>query len=216
MFHSDAVQAVGKMLVSFRSLGVTSLSLSAHKFHGPPGIGALIIDARDRLQPLLVGGNQEFGLRAGTEPVALIVGLAVALEWAVRDLSVTVSRVRDLTDCFIQGLRESAGPVIVNGSDERLCNTVNLLFPGVDAQAAVVALDLEGLACSTGSACSSGAPTPSPTLLAMGLDEHQVRSSIRFSLSRFTREADIERAVQLVANVMLRLRRAEALCPAVM
>jgi cysteine desulfurase len=206
LFHSDAVQAVGKMAVSFRSLGVTSLSFSGHKFHGPTGVGALVIDSRERLQPLLLGGHQEFGLRAGTEPVAQIVGLATALQMAVKDLPASVRKIRHLADCLVQGLREFTAPVIINGADDRLCSTVNVLFPDVDAAAAVVALDLEGLACSTGSACSSGAPTPSATLLAMGLDEQQVRSCVRFSLCRFTTEAEVARAVRIIARVVHRLR----------
>jgi cysteine desulfurase len=208
LFHSDAVQAAGKIALSFRSLGVTSLSISAHKFHGPAGVGALIIDSPHRLQPLLVGGHQEFGVRAGTEPVAQIVGLAAALALASRHLDASAARLRKLTRQLVERLQTTASPFTVNSPEHRLANTVNLLFHGVDAQAAVVALDLEGLACSTGSACSSGAPTPSPTLLAMGLNEQQARSSIRFSLSSSTSEADIVRSIPLIAKVIRRLRTA--------
>jgi cysteine desulfurase len=210
LFHTDAVQAVGKVPVSFRSLGVSSLSLSAHKFHGPVGVGALVVESPKGLHPLFRGGHQEFGLRAGTEPAAQIVGMARAMDLAVKNLDLNTGHIRDLAERFVDGLKQSVGPVIVNGSDCRLPHTINLQFPGVEAQAAVVALDLDGLACSTGSACSSGAPTLSPTLLAMGLDNKQARSSIRFSLSHLTTEQEIMRAVEIVSSVIVRLRRTPA------
>jgi cysteine desulfurase len=207
LFHSDAVQAVGKMAVSFRSLGVTSLSMSAHKFHGPAGVGALLVEAPNVIQPLVVGGHQESGRRAGTESVAAIVGMAKALELAVERLGATQEQVRRLADQFILGLQEHAAPVVLNGSERRLAGTINLQFPGIDARAAVIALDLEGLACSTGSACSSGAALASPALLAMGLNETAARSSIRFSLGQLTSESEIVTAIELISRVVGTLRR---------
>lgn len=203
VFHCDAVQAVGRMPVSFRSLGVNSVSLSAHKFHGPLGIGALIVDRKDLLQPAFTGGHQEMGLRPGTEPVALIVGMAKALEVATRHLDQDSQRIRQLRDYFEQGIRDRLNGAIVNvPAQSCIANTLNVRFPGLDAQAAVVALDLLGLACSTGSACASGAPTPSHALLAMGLSDQQARSSLRFSLSRLTSKADVECAIKLVTQVI--------------
>jgi cysteine desulfurase len=203
LFHCDAVQAVGRMPVSFRSFGVNSLSLSAHKFHGPLGVGALIIDRKDALQPSLTGGHQELGLRPGTEPVALIVGMAKALELAVQNLEQDSQRIRQFRDSFEQGLRDRLTGMTVNAPvRSRIANTLNVRFPNLDAQAAVVAFDLLGVACSTGSACASGAPTPSHALLAMGLTDEEARSSLRFSLSRLTTRSDLGRALELIAQVV--------------
>jgi cysteine desulfurase len=206
LFHSDAVQVAGKLPVSFKQLGVTSLSISAHKFHGPGGVGALVIESTRALNSILKGGNQEFGLRAGTEPAALIVGMAAALSVASKNLDTNERRLRHFSDQLTAGLRRLASPVIVNGPDHRLPHTVNLQFPQIDAQAAVIALDLAGVACSTGSACASGASTTSPTLLAMGLSREQARSSIRFSLSCLTTEQEIERAIEIISSVITKLR----------
>lgn len=203
LFHCDAVQAVGRMPVSFRSLGVNAISLSAHKFHGPLGVGALIVDRKDLLQPVLTGGHQEMGFRPGTEPVALIVGMAKALEVAAQRVEQDSPRICHLRDYLEQGLRHRLDRVIVNGpSHDRIANTVNVRLPSLDAQAAVVALDLLGLACSTGSACASGAPTPSHALLAMGLSEQEARSSLRFSLSRLTSRSDVDDALDLVTQIV--------------
>jgi cysteine desulfurase len=210
LFHTDAIQFAGKLPLSFHDLDVTSMSISAHKFHGPGGVGALIVKSTKAFHPVFAGGHQEFGVRPGTEPTGLIVGMAAALSLAVKNLEMNVIRMRNLANQLIEGLQRLARPVIMNGSDDRLPHTVNLQFPQVDAQTAVVALDLAGVACSTGSACASGAPTTSPTLLAMGLDREQARSSIRFSLSRFTTEQEIEQAITIIAKVVMKLRRPAA------
>lgn len=211
-FHTDAVQAVGRIPVSFRSLGVTSLSLSAHKFHGPIGVGALIVEKSDFLHPVLAGGHQERGFRPGTEPVPLVVGMARALERAIHELEETTSRLQRLQQFFVEGLREHLGSIFLNGpTQDRVPNTVNLRFPELDAQAAVLALDLLGLACSTGSACASGARTPSHTLLAMGLSEEHARSSLRFSFSRLTTQEEVGRAIELVASVVKRRHKVAAI-----
>jgi cysteine sulfinate desulfinase/cysteine desulfurase-like protein len=203
LFHCDAVQAVGRMPVSFPSLGVNALSLSAHKFHGPLGVGALIVDRKDSLQPVLTGGHQEMGLRPGTEPVALIVGMAKALEIAAQSLEPDSQRIRQLRDYLEHGLRERLPSVIINAPGHAcVANTLNVRIPNLDAQAAVVALDLHGVACSTGSACASGAPTPSHALLAIGLSDEEARSSLRFSLSRLTARSDLELALDLVTQVV--------------
>jgi len=200
--HVDGVQAIGKIPVSFRSLGVTSLSLSGHKFHGPVGIGALIVDRPELLQPVLTGGHQEFGVRPGTESVALAVGLAEALKLAVQSMAAETTRISSLCDRLEAALRALAGARLNGPAHHRSPNTANLQFPGLDGQAAVLALDLFGVACSTGSACASGAPTPSHTLLAMGLTERQARSSIRFSLSRNTTLIEIDAAIEAIARVV--------------
>lgn len=201
LFHTDAVQAVGRVPVSFRSLGVHSLSLSAHKFHGPVGIGALLVDDKPRLAPVLTGGHQEFGVRPGTEPVALAVGLACALKLAADTMAVDVKRIASLRYALKQRLMTNLN-CYTNGCDEQCVpNTLNVRFADLDAQSLVMAFDLAGLACSTGSACSSGAATPSHVLLAMGLTECESRSSVRFSLSRYTTADDIDRAVELICRV---------------
>lgn len=212
LFHCDAVQMVGKLPVSFRSLGVSTLSLSAHKFHGPVGVGALIAESSERISPMLIGGHQQGGLRAGTEPVALIVGMAAALELAASRFE-TAEQLRSMTKSFVERVQAVAGPALLNGPDCRLPNTVNLQFPGIDGQAAVVALDLAGVSCSTGSACASGSPGLSPTLLAMGLSSKQARSSIRFSFDTRVTEAELEQAVSVIARVMERLRATQNTTP---
>jgi cysteine desulfurase len=204
-FHTDAVQAAGKMQLSFRRLDVDSMSISAHKFHGPAGVGALIVRSKHGCMPMILGGHQESDLRAGTEPTALIVGMATALELASRNIADETNRIHALANHFVARLQALASPVFVNGPDHRLAHTVNLYFPDVDGQTAVVALDLAGVACSTGSACSSGAATVSPTLLAMGLSEQQARCSLRFSLSSLTTHEEIDCAIESIASVVHRL-----------
>lgn len=202
-FHTDAVQAVGRIPVSFRNLGVNSLSLSAHKFHGPVGVGALLVDQKDLLKLVLTGGHQEAGLRPGTEPIALVVGMAKALELAIQNLAPDSERICQLRNSLEEGLRSRIGDIRLNGPvQERVPNTLNLLFPELDARGAIIALDLLGLACSTGSACASGAAGPSPALLAMGLTEEQARASLRFSLSQLTSQRDITQAIELIAKVV--------------
>ena len=202
-FHTDAVQAVGRTSVSFRDLGVTSLSISAHKFHGPVGIGALIVERKEALQSILNGGHQEYGLRPGTEPVALAAGMARALELAIENMESETERLRKLRDYFEENLRNCLHGVIVNGPlDGRVPNTSNIRIRGMDAQAIVMALDLMGVACSTGSACSSGAVEPSHALLAMGLTRSEARSSIRFSFGRLTKLDDVKEAIRIVAKVV--------------
>jgi cysteine desulfurase len=209
--HVDAVQAVGKMLVDFRALGATALSLGAHKFHGPRGIGALLLREGATLRPRQLGGHQEADLRAGTEPVALAVGMAVALErWQV-DRAQRDSWIRGLRDRLEQGLKTACNPVVINGSvDHRLPNTLNIAFPGVEGDALFVALDLAGISCSLGSTCASGSTEPSPALVAMGCRPEVVSSSVRFSLSFENTQDEIDDAVERISQVVGRLRTAAA------
>ncbi len=205
-FHCDAVQAVGKLPVNFRDLGVTSLSLSAHKFHGPKGVGALLLRRGARLRPLTWGGHQQQGRRPGTEPVALAVGLATALDLACAEMLPRRERVGHLRQRFLQGLERASLGVVVNGAaDEALPHVLNLSFLGCAADALLINLDLAGVACSTGSACSSGSLLPSPVLQAMGLSEERTLSAMRFSFSHLLSDEAIDEAIRRIVAVVRRL-----------
>ena len=206
--HLDAVQAVGKIPVDFRELNASALSLGAHKFHGPRGIGALLLRDGTPLSPYLFGGHQESGRRPGTEPVALIVGMARALEiWAGRQNEQTAT-VASLRDRLEQGLCEACAPVTVNGSREhRLPNTLNMSFPGLEGEALLIALDLEGIDCSLGSTCASGSAEPAPVLVAMGCPPDVCASAVRFSVGIENTTTEIDEAIRRITAVVNRLRR---------
>ena len=207
-FHLDAVQAVGKIPVNFHELGVTTLALGAHKFHGPRGIGALLIRKGTRLAPTVFGGHQEAGRRPGTEPVALIAGMAKALELWESERAEQAGRIAALRDRLQTGLQKKCGPVVVNGNvQSRLPNTLNIAFPGTDAEATLVNLDLEGVACSLGSTCASGAAEPAPVLVAMKCPPEVYNSSLRFSLSYENTQDEVDEAVERIGTVVSRLRR---------
>lgn len=201
--HTDAVQAVGKIPLSFRQLGVDMLSFSAHKFHGPVGIGGLLVRHGVAPEPLLRGGFQQRGMRAGTEPVALIVGVQRALELWHRDARELSRRLARRRNRFEALLVEQLPDVAINGGHAtRVPHTTNIAFGGADRQALLMALDLAGIACSTGSACASGSSEPSPVLRAMGVSEERVRSSLRFSFSRLNDDADVDQAVERIVNAV--------------
>ena len=205
--HVDAVQAVGKIPVDFHRLGATSLALGAHKFHGPRGIGALLLRDGCRLAPFEYGGHQESGRRPGTEVVALAARMARALESWDADRTARSDRIQALRDRLQAGLENSAGPTVVNGHlDHRLPNTLNIAFPGLDGEAILVALDLELVACSLGSTCSSGSAEPAPALVAMGRSEEVYRASVRFSVGLENTVEEIDEAVRRVSGVVTRLR----------
>jgi cysteine desulfurase len=207
-FHCDAVQAAGKLPVRFHELGVTTLSLSAHKLYGPKGIGALLVRRGVKLPPRLWGGHQQRGLRPGTEPVGLAVGLAAALEIAERERESRTTQVRLLRERFLHVVEGQAAPVVLNGPrDGGIPHTINLSFPGLQADALLMNLDLAGVACSTGSACSSGSLLPSPVLQAMGVPDEVLRSAMRFSLSHLLTVEEMEEAARRVGGVVQRLRR---------
>jgi cysteine desulfurase len=209
--HVDAVQAVGKIPVSFRDLGATALSLGAHKFHGPRGIGALLLKEGVELSPTVFGGHQEQGRRPGTECVALIAGMAKALELWHANQEERTAQTRSLRNQLQKGLESQCPPVVINGSQEhRLPNTLNISFPGLDGEALLVALDLEGIACSLGSTCASGSTEPAPSLVAMGLREEVYRSAVRFSVAFDNTENEISEAIPRIAAVVNRLRAAKA------
>ena len=206
--HTDAVQVVGKLPVHFRSLGVTSMSLAAHKFHGPRGIGALALRAGVHLDPFLLGGSQQLGLRPGTEPVCLVVAMAKALDLCLADAAASdrVSQLRDR----LQNRLLAEGKCVVNGDSPRLPHTLNVSFEGIDRQAMVMALDMHGVACSTGSACTSGSSEPSHVLLGMGCPSSLVDSSIRLSLSRLTTETEVDLAAERILLCESNLRNAQS------
>jgi cysteine desulfurase len=207
-FHVDAVQAAGKIAIDVDSIGCQLLSISGHKMHGPQGTGALFVRRSTRLEPLSAGGAHERQRRAGTENVAGIVGLGAAAECAMR--SDGIERMRDLRDRLETGLLACAGGVN-GGKAARVPNTTNLWFrslgfDSLDGEALVIALDLKGLAVSSGAACSSGANEPSHVLEAMGVTRDRARSSLRFSLHRGTSEEEIDRAIELVTSQVARMR----------
>lgn len=207
--HSDIVQAVGKVDFDMDSLGLSSVTVAAHKIHGPVGIGALIVQSETPARPMLVGGGQQLGWRAGTEPVVLAVGMARALELAEEARRQgSYQQVADLRDSLEAQLIERLEGIEPNGDPQRrVPQTSNLSFAGLDRQALQMALDLAGVACSTGSACSSGSSRPSTTLTAMGLSEPRIASALRLSLSRFTTQDEISRAVDILVSVVQKQRR---------
>lgn len=207
-FHCDAAQAAGKRTLDFHDLAVTSLSVSAHKFHGPQGIGALLLRRGTKLIPRAWGGHQQHGFRPGTESTALCVGMATALDLAIREAAAHDKHVRRLRDEFLERLRADASPVVVNGPAEGgVPHTLNLSFPGCQADSLLMNLDLAGVACSTGSACSSGSLLPSPVLQAMGVSDAVLRSAMRFSFSPLLSETEIVEAARRIAAVVKRLRQ---------
>lgn len=207
-FHADAVQAVGKIPVDFHDLGATSLALGAHKFHGPRGIGALLLREGTRLAPFGFGGHQESGRRPGTELVALAAGMARALEIWHHDREARMQSLTELRDRLERGLCERCSPAVVNGArDQRLPNTLNIAFPGLQGEALLVALDLDGIACSLGSTCASGSAEPAPALVAMGCGEEVYKSSVRFSVGIENTPEEIDEAVRRIAGVVERLRQ---------
>jgi cysteine desulfurase len=210
LLHTDAAQAVGKVGVNFRQLGVAALTASAHKFRGPAGVGVLLLKRGTPFRPLLFGGHQQHGRRPGTEPVALAVGLAAALDHAVRTLDATRAELGELRARLWERLKELAAPVVLNGPEvgapDALPTTLNVSFPGCRADVLVMALDLAGVACSTGSACSSGSLLPSPVLRAMGVADDVLRSAVRFSFGPPLTTADIDDAAGRIGNAVRRAR----------
>lgn len=205
--HLDAVQAVGKIPVSFRELGATAMSFAAHKFHGPRGIGGLVIRRGVRLGPLHFGGHQEEGRRPGTEAVPLIAGMTKALSlW--RESADERSRQMAARRDFLEAeLERECPPVEIHGAaTTRLPNTASIAFPGLEGEALLVALDLAGVACSLGSTCASGSADPAPILLAMGVPREKALSTIRFSVGWETTEEEIQEAVRRIVTVVRRLR----------
>ena len=207
-FHTDAVQSAGKIPVDVKTCKVDLLSLSGHKIYAPKGVGALYIKSGTRLQQLLFGGHHQRGFRPGTENVAGIVGLGKAAELVRLSLTADAARLSALRDRFEQGLVSRIPDARANGgAASRTPNTSNITFPGIEGEALVIALDLKGLACSTGAACSSGAVEPSHVLKAIGMPAAEARASIRFSLGRHTTDAEIDAALEIVPTAVAQLRQ---------
>ena len=206
--HTDAVQAVGKIPVNFRQLGVKAMTVAPHKFHGPLGIGGLLLRHETKLQPLFHGGFQQGGLRPGTESVALALGFYTALVIADRELAERQARMTALRE-RLESLLLAGAPdaIIIGASSPRLPTTTCIAFAGINRQALVMALDMAGVACSTGSACASGSSEPSATLVAMGLPKEQIESAIRLSLSAFTTLSEVEEAASRILKCVNHLRR---------
>lgn len=204
--HVDATQAIGKIPFDFHRLEAATAAFSAHKFFGPKGIGALLVRRGHHIPPLLVGGEQQQGRRAGTEPVALAVGMALALRMAVESMVERQQRSIQLRKRFLGGLEMCAPWHVLGPAEGGLSHTMLIAFPGVRADLALMALDLEGVACSTGSACSSGSMVPSPALALLNIPQAWERSVIRFSLSPFQDESLIDQAAGIISSVVHRLR----------
>ena len=207
LFHTDAVQSAGKVPISVKALGVDLLSLSAHKFNGPKGAGILYVRRGTRMQPILTGGKHERNRRAGTENTAAIAGMGVAARQAVQKLETEAGRLAALRDRLESGILAAVPGTVVNGgSSLRVPNTTNISFDRVEAESLLIALDLEGIAVSTGSACSSGTLEPSHVLKAMGLPVHRTQNSLRFSLGLFSTQVEVDRVVETLPRLVDKLR----------
>ena len=207
LVHTDAVQSVGKIPVDVRTLGVDLLALSAHKFNGPKGTGALWIRRGTRLLPILTGGKHERSRRAGTENVPAIAGLGAAAALASGKLDGEGRRLAALRDTLEAGILAAVPGTVVNGApDRRVPNTTNISFDRVEAESLLIALDLEGIAVSTGSACSSGTLEPSHVLKAMGLPVHRTQNSLRFSLGLYSTDSEVQRVINVLPGLVEKLR----------
>ena len=211
LVHTDAVQSAGKIPVSVRTLGVDLLAVSGHKFYGPKGIGALWVKRGVRLSPFLSGGKQERNRRAGTENVPGAIGMGVAAGLAVQKMTAEAVRLAALRDRLENGILSSVPNTEVNGSREaRVPNTTNISFDRIEAESLLIALDLEGVAVSTGSACSSGTLEPSHVLKAMNLSSHRAQNSIRFSLGASNTEEQIDHVISILPRIVTKLRSLSA------
>src|SRR5205809_892369 len=211
LFHSDAVQATGKIPLRLRETAINFLSLSAHKFHGPKGVGAFYVNGRTRFGPLIAGGGQENGRRGGTENVAGIVGLGKAAELALKYRAEGKGSVHSMRDRFEKAILESVSGASVNGTGAlRIPNTSSLSFEGIESSNALLLLDRHGICCSAGSACRTGSQEASHVLRAMNPNGDGARRSLRFSFSRFNTETEIDRATEIVPKVIEQLRQTAA------
>ena len=206
-FHTDAVQSIGKMHVDVKAENVDLLSLSAHKFHGPKGIGALFVKKGTKIEPIIQGGGQERGLRSSTENVPGIVGLGKAAEIAKRDLEHTCARMKSLRDKMIKQVPELVPRAYVNGNKtRRLVNNAHFRFDFIEGEGLILQLDMKGIAASTGSACSTGSLEPSHVLLALGLTHEQAHGSLRVTLGRENTEEEVDYLLEVLPGVVSKLR----------
>ena len=207
LFHTDAVQAVGKIDIDLGRAPISLLSLSGHKLHAPKGVAALYVNRRTKFNPYLLGGGQENKKRGGTENTASIVALGRAAELAFAALKEERVRVKALRDRFEEGLLENVSSLQINGDrTRRLPNTSNVAIEGVDSEGMLMLLDQRGICCSAGSACTAGSLEPSHVLKAMGFSNDHARGSLRFSFSRFNSQPEVERALQIIPNAVEKLR----------
>jgi cysteine desulfurase len=207
LMHTDAVQSTGKIPVDVRALGVDMLSVSAHKFNGPKGAGALWVKRGTRMLPILTGGKHERSRRAGTENVPALAGLGVAARLAIAKMAEESGRVGALRDRLEAGILRGVPGTVVNGAPQlRVPNTTNISFDRVEAESLLIALDLDGIAVSTGSACSSGTLEPSHVLRAMGFQAHRTQNSLRFSLGLFSTEEEVDRVIEVLPRLVEKLR----------
>ena len=207
-FHTDAVQAVGKIPIDVKELGIDLLSLSAHKFYGPKGVGALYVRKGVKISSFIQGGEQEKGRRGGTENVAGIVGLGKAAEIAQEEMVEEEKRVRALRDELERRLLERIPEVVLNGHPQnRLYNTLSICVKYVEGESMLINLDREGICASSGSACTSGSLEPSHVLLAMGVPPEVAHGSLRFSLGKFNKEEDVERVSEVLPSIVEELRK---------
>jgi Cysteine sulfinate desulfinase/cysteine desulfurase and related enzymes len=208
-FHTDAVQAVGQLEVSFSGSGVDALTLSGHKIGGPVGVGALLLARGVDPTPVLHGGGQEREVRSGTLDAPAIAGLAAAVEVAVAQREALAARLTELRDDLIDRVRRAVPDVVLNGHPaDRLPGNAHFSFPGCEGDALLMLLDAKGVECSTGSACSAGVAQPSHVLLAMGADALRARGSLRFTLGHTSTKEDVDRLAEVIAGVVERARRA--------
>lgn len=207
IFHSDATQWVGKLPLNFRESGLDALTFTPHKFHGPIGVGGLLLRSGVKIDPMLIGGQQQLGMRAGTEPVALVVGMATALRLATDRIEQTAAAVTELRLSFEAALLEQLPDSAIHGiSVNRLPGTTCVSFPGIDRQTLMLLLDRQNIACSTGSACTSGSSEPSHVLRAMGLPADRIESSLRFGLSKFSTSNEVDQAIERIVYCVNKLR----------
>ena len=207
-FHTDAVQAVGKMPVDVEEIGCDLLALSAHKIYAPKGVAALYVRRGTRLHPQNIGGRQERGIRGGTESVPLVVGLGTAAEIAKEELELESERLLGLRDRFEQGVFERVPNAVPNGHREiRLPNISNISYHAVEGEGLLINLDMQGVAVSTGSACSSGSLEPSPVIRALGRDDEMARSAVRVSFGRFNTAEDVDYALEVLPQAVENLRK---------
>ena len=213
LFHTDAVQAVGAIPLDVEALHADMLSLSAHKFHGPKGIGALYIRKGVKIDPLIHGGAQERGHRAGTENLPGIVGLGKAIELAEEGLAENAARMIFLRNRLVSGLTAAIPDMRINGTmDKRLPNNVNVSFAGIEGEAVLLRLDLEGIAASSGSACTAGSLDPSHVLTAIGLTRDEAKGSLRLTLGTDTTQADVDEVVAKLPGIVASLREMTSWC----
>ena len=207
-FHTDAVQAIGHVPVNVTELGVDMLSISAHKFHGPKGVGMLYIKNGTRIDNLIHGGGQERGKRAATENLAGIAGLAKALDIAVSDIDKNMSHMKEMRDRLIAGIRERIDYIKLNGPEDerRLCNNVNFSYEFVEGEAILMRLNMKGICASSGSACASGSLDPSHVLLAIGVPHEIAHGSIRFSVSEDTTQEEVDYVLEQMPKIITGLR----------